>query len=60
VAKRAVWLGNNQTHSNRRWINKDVQDLKTLIELAHHWNVAEYLTQEALKSMPTLPKSATP
>ncbi len=52
VEKRATWLGNDETHYQRRWIDKDLTDLKTLIRLAIHWIEAEYLTEEALKSMP--------
>jgi hypothetical protein len=52
VAKRATWLGNDETHYQRRWIDKDLGDLKTLIRLVMHWIEAEYLTEEALKSMP--------
>jgi len=32
-AKRAVWLGNDETHYTRRWDDKDMKDLKTLILL---------------------------
>lgn len=52
VAERAKWLGNDETHYHRRWIDKDVDDLKLMIKLTVHWIEAEYLTQEALKSMP--------
>jgi hypothetical protein len=52
VAKRAAWLGNDETHYTRRWKNKDLSDLKTMINLVLHWMEAEHLTQEALKSMP--------
>lgn len=52
VAKRATWLGNDETHYQRRWVDKDLTDLKTMISLALHWIEAEHLTEEALKSMP--------
>jgi hypothetical protein len=29
-AKRAAWLGNDETHYMRRWEDKDVADLKSL------------------------------
>jgi hypothetical protein len=57
VAKRATWLGNDETHYERRWKNKDLSDLKTMIGLVLHWTQAEHLTKEALKSMP--PKGPT-
>jgi hypothetical protein len=52
VAKRATWLGNDETHYERRWIGKDLAALKSLIDLVIHWIEAEHLTNEALKSMP--------
>ena len=30
-AKRAAWLGNDQTHYTRKWEDKDIHDLKSLI-----------------------------
>jgi hypothetical protein len=56
VAKRATWLGNDETHYQRRWLDKDLRDLKMMIDLARHWIEAEHLTEEALKSMPALSK----
>lgn len=32
LARRAVWLGNDETHYTRRWKNKDLNDLKFLVE----------------------------
>ena len=52
VAKRATWLGNDETHDQRLWIDKDLSDLKTLITLVLYWIEAEHLTEEALTSMP--------
>ena len=51
VAKRAVWLGNDETHYERRWLEKDLHDLKQLIELTLHWIQMEILTISALASM---------
>lgn len=33
LAERATWIGNDETHYERKWIEKDVQDLKLLLEL---------------------------
>ncbi|MBP2259149.1 hypothetical protein [Virgibacillus alimentarius] len=33
MAERATWLGNDETHYVRQWENKDLQDLKNLIDL---------------------------
>jgi hypothetical protein len=52
VAKRAVWLGNDETHYIRKWEQKDLQDLKNLIDLTVHWMEAEALTTQLLKDMP--------
>jgi hypothetical protein len=52
TAKRAVWLGNDETHYLRKWEDKDLQDLKKLIGLTTHWIEAQKLTEELLQSMP--------
>lgn len=52
VAERATWLGNDETHYERRWGDKDLNDLKRLIDLTSHWIEAEHLTEEAKTSMP--------
>jgi hypothetical protein len=33
LAERAVWLGNDETHYVRKWVDKDIRDLKNLIDL---------------------------
>jgi hypothetical protein len=55
VAERAAWLGNDETHYKRLWIDKDVTDLKRLIGLAMHWIEVDHLTAEAISSMPKRP-----
>lgn len=45
-AKRAVWLGNDETHYIRKWENKDLQDLKKLIELVVHYIEMEIIAEE--------------
>jgi hypothetical protein len=37
VAKRAAWLGNDETHYFRKWEQKNLNDLKKLIDLSVHW-----------------------
>jgi len=51
-AQRAAWLGNDETHYVRRWDDKDVRDLKTLIRLTQNWidNDLEY--ERYLAEMP--------
>ncbi len=34
VARRATWLGNDETHYSREWEDKDINDLKRLIQIA--------------------------
>jgi hypothetical protein len=58
VAKRAAWLGNDETHYERKWIDKDLTDLKNLINLALYWIEADLLTADALASMPETLKEA--
>ncbi len=52
VAKRAAWLGNDETHYLRKWIEKDIEDLKKLISLTVHWIEMEALTATFEIDMP--------
>lgn len=52
VADRAVWLGNDETHYDRIWKDKDITDLKTLINLTVKWIEMEETTKNAIESMP--------
>ncbi|GAB3867448.1 hypothetical protein GCM10028824_09860 [Hymenobacter segetis] len=52
VAKRAVWLGNDETHYVRKWEGKNLTDLKKLIELTIHWIEMEKLTESFEADMP--------
>jgi hypothetical protein len=52
VAKRAVWLGNDETHYVRKWEEKDVHDLKGLIRLTTLWIEKERETERLLSEMP--------
>lgn len=47
VASRATWLGNDQTHYEQKYKDKDIEDLKRLIDLSVHWITIMYLTDEA-------------
>lgn len=51
-ARRATWLGNDETHYERRWTNKDIQDLKALIALTESWVGTHLLTRKYLAEMP--------
>lgn len=52
VAKRATWLGNDETHYERKWQDKDIKDLKSLIELTIRWIETDKLTEKLLQDMP--------
>ncbi len=46
IAERAAWLGNDEAHYVRKWLEKDVNDLKRLIDVALHWIEMEILTEQ--------------
>ena len=52
VAKRATWLGNDETHYVRKWEDKDVSNLKDLINLTIRWMENEIETNRILEDMP--------
>lgn len=51
-AERAAWLGNDETHYERKWNDNDLGDLKTLIRLATNWIENELLTEKYAQTMP--------
>lgn len=52
TAKRAAWLGNDETHYLRKWTDKDLNDLKGLIDLTRYWIESEELTKAVKQNMP--------
>ncbi len=52
MAARAVWLGNDETHYTRKWEDKDLEDLKKLIQLTVHWIEMELMTTSVIEEMP--------
>jgi hypothetical protein len=46
TAERATWLGNDETHYVRKWIDKDINDLKLLIKLSVNWIENVLLTEQ--------------
>jgi len=50
-AKRAVWLGNDETHYLRKWEDKDIGDLKLLIKLTVNWIENVLLTEKYIDDM---------
>lgn len=52
VAKRALWLGNDETHYLRKWENHDITDLLMLINLTINWIEIDYLSKSYADEMP--------
>lgn len=52
ISARAAWLGNDETHYVRRWEDKDLNDLKKVIDLTVHWISLDLLSAEVVKEMP--------
>ncbi|NGT51777.1 DUF4145 domain-containing protein [Clostridium perfringens] len=46
MAKGASWLGNDETHYIRKWKDKDINDLKKMIDLTVYWIAYELKTEE--------------
>jgi hypothetical protein len=52
VAKRAAWLGNDETHYYRKWTEKDVADLKVLVSMTVSWIDLLVQSDAYIKEMP--------
>lgn len=52
VAKRATWLGNDETHYVREWGDKDLKDLKNVIDLVVYWIEYMIRTKQLVIDMP--------
>src|SRR6267378_1285279 len=52
MAKRAAWLGNDETHYLRKWDNKDISDLKILLKLTINGIENVLLTKKFIAEMP--------
>ena len=52
VAKRALWLGNDETHYLKKWTAHDIDDLITLIRLSMSWIEIERLSRSYTQEMP--------
>ncbi|MGF6199795.1 hypothetical protein [Pseudomonas laurylsulfatiphila] len=50
-AQRASWLGNDETHYVRKWVDKDINDLKGVIKLVVAWIEQEIQTEILLREM---------
>jgi hypothetical protein len=56
----AAWLGNDETHYERRWVGKDPEDLKQLIGATVHFMAYERLAANLPIDMPDSKKSPAP
>lgn len=52
ASTRAAWLGNDEIHYIRKWDDKDLKDLKTLIKLTLHFVESEILIKSYEVEMP--------
>lgn len=51
-AERAVWLANDETHYHRKWEEKDVNDLKEVVEMTINWLQLVLRSKRLLQDMP--------
>lgn len=51
MARRASWIGNDEAHYLRKWADKDISDLKSLIGLTVYWISYELKTEEYIRTM---------
>lgn len=51
MATGAVWIGNDETHYTKKWLDKDIEDLKKLIDITIYWINFEILTEEYQETM---------
>ncbi len=52
TAKRAAWLGNDETHYTRKWPELDLKNLKDLIRLTVNWIDSAEMTKKYKEEMP--------
>lgn len=52
VAKRALWLGNDEAHYLKEWRSHDIDDLVRLIRLAINWIEIEQNSKDYQEEMP--------
>ena len=52
MAKRALWLGNDESHYLRKWEKHDIDDLLTLIKIVTDWIDIEQLSKKYVAEMP--------
>jgi hypothetical protein len=50
--KKVAWLGNEESYYFKKWQDKDLSDLKALIDLTVKWIESETLTRKIVEEMP--------
>jgi len=55
-AKMAAWLSDGESHYYRKWGDKDLNDLKVIIDLAINWIGSESLAKKIMEEIPELKK----
>lgn len=60
IAERAVWLGNDEAHYERRWENKDVEHLKALVGMTLGWIELEIESEQIITEMQPKAKEKRP
>ncbi|MFZ1989529.1 MAG: hypothetical protein WAW96_07115 [Alphaproteobacteria bacterium] len=51
LAERSLWLGNDETHYLRKWVDHDIKDLIRLIDLTMHWMEIDLSSKEYLATL---------
>jgi len=51
IAEKATWLGNDETHYIRRWEDKDLKDLKILINITVHYILIDIQADNYINGM---------
>ena len=51
IAEKAAWLGNDETHYVRKWEDKDLTDLKNLINITVHYILMELQADKYIEEM---------
>jgi len=55
-AKMAAWLSDGESHYYRKWGDKDLNDLKVIIDLTVNWIESESLAKKIIEEMPETKK----
>lgn len=51
IAEKTVWLGNDETHYQRQWETKDINDLKKLHQITQHYFLMEIEAKKYIEEM---------